>query len=129
MSFHGWVAAPTHDPFDLKQLARPKKTALINAPSVLAKLKLQGLWLQTGSSIAWINGHPYAEGDTIEGYRIVSIEPDTVWFQNGDSREHLGLQRRPAIPMILPPKTLETNSPLPGGLEKEDAPRPNLNER
>jgi hypothetical protein len=120
MNFHGWVAA-SRDPFQLNRSATPIKASKLKNSDALAKLKLQSIWIQTGRSEVVINGLHYNEGDTIEGYRIVSIEPDTVWFETANSREHLDFPRRPPVPMIQPLKSPETNAPPPLSAEKEDA--------
>jgi hypothetical protein len=124
MSFHGWVAA-SRDPFQLNRTATPIKAPKIKSPDALAKLKLQGLFLQKGSpGIATINGHQYTEGDTIEGFRIVSIDVDTVWFQSPDSSAHLTFEKRSPLRIVNPPPTSETNAPPPLAPEKEEAPGP-----
>jgi hypothetical protein len=116
MHFHGWVAGAARDPFLLNKSPSSKKIA-IKAPPVLAKWKLKAILLQTGSRMAAINNQIYREGDMIEGYKIVSIDEDTVWFQTPDSREHLGFQRRAATRQVLPSMT---NAP-PDGAPTEGA--------
>lgn len=105
MQFHSWVQGASRDPFQLNHGATPKKVIPINAPSPTAKWKLKAILLQTGSRMAIINNQIYREGDSIDGYRIVSIDEDTVWFQTPDSREHLGFQKRSPVPVVLPPST------------------------
>jgi hypothetical protein len=125
MQFHKWVAGAARDPFQLNRGATQKKVA-IAAPSALAKWKLQAILLQTGSRMAAINGRIYREGDTVDGYRIVSIDEDTVWFQTPDSREHLGFQRRNPAPLPAPaPPTAggEAKSSPPPAAEQEEGSR------
>jgi hypothetical protein len=79
-----WAGAPRRDPF-LKLLPGPEKTE-----KPIASLKLQAIWRQTGSSLAVINHGVYAEGDTVEGYKVEKIEDDQVWLQGSDQKERLG---------------------------------------
>ena len=95
LHFANWAETGRRDPFLLhRPLNQPK--AVTNAPSQVSKWKLRAIWRQTGSRIAAINNAIYKEGDVIEGYKIIRIEDEVVWFQNPDSLDHLEFERRAA---------------------------------
>jgi hypothetical protein len=81
-----WVDTAVRDPF--KTMAQ-KVNATRNAehPPASSRLALKGVWMQTGSSIAVVNGRVLAKDDTILDYRIESIEADRIWVQGPNGRE------------------------------------------
>ena len=89
------------------QPPEPKDTGP-DTNSPLRKLKLKGIWDQTGSRLAVINREVYRQGDEIDGYKIIEIGSDEVWFQGPRNKERLGLEkslpRTNAYPRIaIPP--------------------------
>lgn len=110
--FAKWVATPQRDPFLLFSTDKEKNKEEAEFASPLAKWKLQGIWDQTGGKLAVINKRVHRVGDEIEGYKILRIEADEVWFQGPKRKERLAMDRRgPAVmqnPIFLPP-----TSPLP----------------
>ena len=89
-----WVSSPTRDPF---LLLAPEPTAVktdsvTNSP--VPTWTLNAIWSQTGGRMAVINNNVYREGDEIEGYKIVKIQGDEVWFRGSNDVERLGFVRR-----------------------------------
>lgn len=93
--FKSWVSAPLRDPF-LLLVPGVREPSLLNEEtnSPVPTWKLKAIWNQTGSRLAVINRGVYREGDEIQGYRILKIEGDEVWFQGPTRRERLGFDRR-----------------------------------
>jgi len=58
---------------------------------------LTGVLISATRRVAVINGALYGEGDTIDGARVVSIEPNSVQLRRGTQNFALQLQRRAAI--------------------------------
>ena len=112
--FAKWVAAPLRDPFLLFVTDKEKEKEEKEFQSPIAKWKLQGIWDQTGGKLAVINNRVHKIGDEIEGYKILRIEGDEVWFQGPKRKERLALERRgPAVvpnPVFLPATTVPANS-------------------
>lgn len=104
--FAKWVAAPLRDPFLLFADAKDKAKEEEEFASPISKWKLQGIWDQTGGKLAVINKRVHRIGDEIEGYKIIRIEGDEVWFQGPKRKERLAMERRgPAVvpnPVFLP---------------------------
>jgi hypothetical protein len=84
--FAQWLQAPKRDPFLFSVLGQPGTLA----GSSVSHWKLRSIWRQTGSRLAVINQNLYAEGDQIEGYTLLAIESDRVWFQCATGRVSLG---------------------------------------
>src|SRR5579862_2840493 len=107
--FARWVAAPQRDPFLLFVTDKEKTKEEAEFASPLAKWKLQGIWDQTGGKLAVINKRVHRVGDEIEGYTILRIEGDEVWFQGPKRKERLAMEHRgPSVmqnPVFLPPAT------------------------
>jgi hypothetical protein len=94
--FKGWVNSPLRDPFLL--FGPPKaEQPIAETNSPLTHMKLKGIWEQTGGRLAVINRRVYVEGDEIEGYKIIHIDRDEVWFQGPIRKERLGLDMRQSI--------------------------------
>jgi hypothetical protein len=98
LHFSGWANWPRRDPFflimpDLPQTAT--KEAEVSSP--VGTWKLRAIWEQAGSRVAVINSGSYREGDVLQGYKIIKIEGDEVWFQGPRRKERLGFDR------VLPP--------------------------
>ena len=101
LHFDGWVNWPQRDPFLVMTPDPPyPKTKDVDANSPVATWKLKAIYAQSGSKpIAAINHGVYREGDDIQGYKIIKIEGDEVWFQGPRRKERLGFDRRmPAHP-------------------------------
>jgi hypothetical protein len=102
--YDGWVTTTPRDPFLLFGAPKEEKpVAETNSP--LRHMKLKGIWEQTGSRIAVINRRVYAEGDEIEGYKVIKITGDEVWFQGPLRKERLGFEKR------QPTLSVATNTP------------------
>jgi len=100
--FDGWVNWPRRDPFLIMAPDPPQartKDTDVNSPVGSWRLKL--ILSQTGSRVAVIDHSGYRgvyrEGDEVEGYKIMKIEGDEVWFQGPRRKERLGFDR------VLPP--------------------------
>ena len=91
MHFDSWVESPARDPFLLlgAQPVDPQELdSETNSP--IRKLKYKGMLDQTGSRIAVIGQDVYQRGDEIQGYKIIEISSDEVWFQGPHKKERLG---------------------------------------
>lgn len=88
-----WVDSPARDPF---QALTPQEAA---AASPVQQWKLKAIWRQAERNLAAINKGVYAEGDVIEGYKLVAIEDGQVWFQ-GATRERLGFGQHMPGPKV-----------------------------
>jgi hypothetical protein len=96
--FARWVAAPARDPFLLFADPKERLKEEEEFASPISKWKLNGIWDQTGGKLAIINKTVHRVGDEIEGYRILRIEGDEVWFQGPKRKERLGLAHHgPAV--------------------------------
>ena len=101
LHFDGWVNWPQRDPFLVMEpdpLDAIGKDEGTNSP--VTSWKLMAIYAQAGSPpLAVINRGVYGEGDEIQGYKIIKIEGDEVWFQGPRRKERLGFGRRmPAHP-------------------------------
>jgi len=94
--FANWVKAPLRDPFLLL-------TPVIEEPglfesetnSPVRTWTLKAIWNQTDSRLAVINNRIYRVGDVVqEGYKLVRIEKDEVWFQGPMRNERLGFPEK-----------------------------------
>lgn len=102
--FSTWVESPRRDPFYLPDTGRQgKPKAGAEAPSPVAKWKLEAIWNQTGTRLAVINGGVYGVGDELEGYKVLRIEGDEIWLEGPHRKERLGFEMRG--PAILPDPT------------------------
>lgn len=54
-------------------------------PGALSLLRVQAILYSPGHSQAVINGRPVREGDEIEGFRVLAIEPKRVLVVTGDA--------------------------------------------
>jgi hypothetical protein len=92
--FEAWVESPARDPFLLLGVQPPEvKETGVDTNSPLRKMKLRGILDQTGSRVAIIDREVYRQGDEIEGYKIIEIGSDEVWFQGPRKKERLGLEK------------------------------------
>jgi hypothetical protein len=97
--FNTWVTeGRMRDPFLLIQPAMEDSSSGTDTNSPVASWKLKAIWNQTGSRLAVINDGVYRVGDEIQGYKILRIENDEVWFQGPGRRERLGFEATPKIP-------------------------------
>lgn len=109
-NFKHWIRdSRLRDPFLLLQPAvEAVDTTAAETNSPVATWKLKAIWNQTGSRLAVINNGVYRVGDEIEGYKILRIENDEVWFQGQNRKERLGFetpQKAPAKNAATEPKT------------------------
>jgi len=110
--FAKWVASPQRDPFLLLGGDVPGKVKEeVEFPSPITKWKLSGIWSQTGSSLAVINNTVHQVGDEIEGYKIIRIEGEEVWFQGPKRKERLGMSQRGRVVFRDPVFMPATNQP------------------
>jgi hypothetical protein len=101
--FDNWVESPARDPFLLigVQPVEPQEVdSETNSP--IKKMKLKGILDQTGSRIAVIDHEAYRQGDEIQGYRLIQIGIDEVWFQGPKKKERLGLDKLPLRTNFIP---------------------------
>ena len=57
--------------------------------------KLSGIFIDGSRRQAALGGKLTRTGDTVDGWRVVEIGPDTVVLEQGGSRQTVGLGRRP----------------------------------
>jgi hypothetical protein len=113
--FAKWVTAPLRDPFLLFSADPKDKTKEDEEfASPISKWHLNAIWDQTGGKLAVINKRVHVVGEEIEGYKILKIEGEEVWFQGPKRKERLALEKRgPAIipnPVFLPASTQPTGN-------------------
>lgn len=72
----------------------PASPAASNDPAA-RPFKLTGVLVAATRRVAVINGTLYREGDTVNGARIVRIDPASVQLRRGSENLSLQLQRRP----------------------------------
>ena len=79
--------SPRRDPF---QVTPATITNLFRAyPPAAELLRLTGVWRQTGSSLAVVNGRILGVGDHIQMFTIESIDGDSVWLEGPAGREQI----------------------------------------
>jgi type II secretory pathway component PulC len=86
--FGSWAEAPVRDPFQAYGLVRDSKASQL-AAAPATPLVLNGIWRQSGSSLAVINHHVYGPGDEVEGYKVERIEADRVLLRGAERQEVL----------------------------------------
>src|SRR5262249_39762523 len=92
--FDSWVESPARDPFLLLGVQVPDlRDTGPDTNSPVRRMKLRGIWDQTGSRLAVIDREVYRQGDEIDGYKIIEIGSDEVWFQGPRNKERLGLEK------------------------------------
>lgn len=98
--YKAWVSeSRRRDPFLLIQLSADDASLSRTATnSPVASWKLKAIWNQTGSRLAVINNSVYRVGDEIQGYKILRIENNEVWFQGPGRKERLGFEAPPKAP-------------------------------
>ncbi len=90
-----WVEAPRRDPFYGQSKAKQAKPG----EAARDKLALQGVWRQTGRTVAVINQRTVVEGDMILQFRVETIEQDAVWVLGPNGREKLEFKVPPPQPV------------------------------
>ena len=100
--FARWVASPLRDPFLLFSTDPKDKKGEEEDASPITKWELNAIWNQTGGKLAVINKRVHQIGDEIEGYKIVKIEGNEVWFQGPKRKERLPLKTKEKAPAVLP---------------------------
>jgi hypothetical protein len=101
--FDAWVESPARDPFLLlgAQPVDPQELAAeTNSP--IRKLKYKGMIDQTGGRVAVIDHDVYQRGDEIQGYRIIEISGDEIWFQGPHKKERLGREQPTPRTNVIP---------------------------
>lgn len=81
-----WMHGGPRDPFGTRYDSQRQ------AVNVLA---LKGIWRQTGSNLAVINGTVVAQGERILDFTVEKIEPDRVWVTGPNGREELSFKVHP----------------------------------
>ena len=109
--FAKWVASPLRDPFLLFGTDKDKAKEEEEFASPISKWHLNGIWDQTGGKLAVINKRVHRVGDDIEGYKIIRIEGNEVWFQGPKRKERLALEQRG--PVVLPNPVFPPATQLP----------------
>jgi len=101
--FDAWVESPARDPFLLlgAQPIDPREIGP-DTNSPIRKLKYKGLVDQTGGRVAVIDHEVYQRGDEIQGYKIIEISSDEIWFQGPKNKERLGLEQLPPRTNFIP---------------------------
>jgi hypothetical protein len=101
--FDSWVESPARDPFLLLgvQPIDPKEIGP-DTNSPIRKLKYRGMLDQTGGRVAVIDRDVYQRGDEIQGYKIIEIGSDEVWFQGPKTKERLGIEKAPPRTNVIP---------------------------
>jgi hypothetical protein len=102
-----WVAVPKRDPFQGRIRPRDDRGAY---PPAAELLTLTGIWRQTGSSLAVINGQILSEGSDILDFKVAAIETDRVWVQGPNGREALSFLP-PGAGTNRPPAAAQPPSP------------------
>lgn len=85
----GWIEAPARDPFRLLPPPEYVPGDTNAPPSPVESWKLKAIWRQTGGRVAAINDGVFAEGDDVDGFRVVRIEGDVVWVEGTNRIYHL----------------------------------------
>jgi hypothetical protein len=89
--FQSWVNAPLRDPFMLLTPAVEDPAFFAGETnSPVPTWTLNAIWNQTDSRLAVIDDKVCRVGDVIEGYELIRIENDEVWFQGPWRNERLG---------------------------------------
>jgi hypothetical protein len=98
------LTSPIAPPVTKPQPVVPSPVAIqsIPAASPISKWRLNGIWDQNGGKLAVINKHVHRVGDEIEGYKIIRIEGEEVWFQGPKRKERLALEQHPTPPNSVP---------------------------
>ena len=81
-----WMRPGRRDPFG-SQFDSQRQAANV--------LALKGIWRQTGSNLAVINGSVVAQGERILDFTVDRIEPDRVWVTGPNGREELSFKVHP----------------------------------
>jgi hypothetical protein len=84
-----WIESPRRDPFQVRDA--PGHLAGTNRPAS-DFLTLSGIWRQTGSALAVINGAVVGQGDTVLQFKIESIESDRVWVYGPSGVERVSFK-------------------------------------
>jgi hypothetical protein len=116
--FQVWLDSPARDPFQLNAPIMRVERGSVAVVSPIPSWKLRGIWRQTGSRLAAINLGVYAEGDTVEGFKLERIDADQVWIQGPAARERLGFDKLELAAAAAPAGTNFINRLL--GPEKQD---------
>ena len=105
-----WADSPQRDPFKMR--------GGVNDKSAREQLTLTGILRQTEQELAVLNNRVLAEGDTILGFRIETVEPDRVWVSGPNGREMLEFKYNVQSP---PARLGEGNAPTPVAANTADA--------
>jgi hypothetical protein len=105
-----WVEAPRRDPFQVRDW--PGHFTGTNPPAS-DFLTLNGIWRQTGSTLAVINSSVVGEGDDILQFKIQSIEADRVWVYGPAGVEFVSFKSIGSEDATTEPGATEKKPPAP----------------
>lgn len=89
--FPTWANAPLRDPFMLLSPAVEDPAFFAGETnSPVPSWTLHAIWNQTDSRLAVVNDRVQRVGDVIEGYELIQIGNDEVWFRGPWRNERLG---------------------------------------
>ncbi|MEK7677906.1 MAG: hypothetical protein AAB676_18915 [Verrucomicrobiota bacterium] len=95
-----WIMARGRDPFKRTLSAAEEARQVAGAaPDIL---NLSAIWRQTGGRFAVINGQIVGEGETIEGFKVQSIENDSVQVQSPTGLERVSFKIATPPPAAQP---------------------------
>ncbi len=90
------------DPFSLRVTVKTREeepvttTTLATVKPVVARPagpELQGIWIESGMSLAFISDQSVQIGGTVMGWKLVSITPDHVVMKRGEATKILYLNK------------------------------------
>ncbi|MCG8588411.1 MAG: hypothetical protein MJE66_03900 [Proteobacteria bacterium] len=86
------LATPFRNPFGFSAEGLDATTLTgASAAPTRGPLVLEGTLWSRGRRVAWIDGHPRAEGDEFAGYQVVRIRPEAVWLLRHDEELRLNV--------------------------------------
>jgi len=87
------MAATIRDPFNWpeKQEKRSQAQRREKAGDVIARISLDGIIYSPEKPLALISGKILTVGDTVEGYRIAAITPDSITLRRGKTERTIRL--------------------------------------
>lgn len=86
-----WILTPTRNPFKkvAKKDATRTNTVENVAPQPEQQFKLSGIVVEKTKKFAVINNQILSEGDTISGYRVITIEQDYVVLEGFNQKRKI----------------------------------------
>lgn len=92
----GLLEADLADPFAAVEQYEPEPTGLMAPLAFQQQHKLSSVMTGGDIGVAMINGKPVRIGQTIEGYRLISVDDRSAVFRAGDQTVRLVLPRQSA---------------------------------